>query len=97
LRKSWRISPDTELVARYRIRAILGAPGSQVIGFDLDVWVTALQYDQRNVRKSLEQLKHHGIQNERGAETIETIVRIFAGHDLSHFRQIERILGANKK
>ena len=107
---------DTELVGGYRIRAILGAPGSQVIGFDQDVWVTALHYDQRNVRKSLEQYrvlreanlallktlapeqwKHHGIHNERGAETIETIVRMFAGHDLNHFRQIERILGANKK
>jgi hypothetical protein len=88
---------DTELIGGYRIRAILGAPGSQVIGFDQDVWVTALHYDQRNVRKSLDQWKHDGIQNERGAETIETIVRIFAGHDLNHFRQIERILGANKK
>jgi hypothetical protein len=107
---------DTELVGGYRIRAILGAPGSQVIGFDQDVWVTALHYDQRSVRKSLEQYrvlreanlallktlapeqwKHHGIHNERGTETIETIVRMFAGHDLNHFRQIERILGGNKK
>ena len=107
---------DTELVGGYRIRAILGAPGSQVIGFDQDVWVTALHYDQRNVRKSLEQYrvlreanlallksrapeqwKHHGSHNERGTVTIETIVRLYAGHDLNHFRQIERILGANKK
>jgi hypothetical protein len=34
--------------------------------------------------------------NERGAETIETIVRMFAGHDLNHFQQIERILAAKK-
>jgi hypothetical protein len=107
---------DTELVGGYRIRAILGAPGSQIIGFDQDVWVTSLHYDKRNVRTSFEQYrvlreanlallktlapeqwKHHGIHNERGAETIETIARMFAGHDLNHFRQIERILGANKK
>jgi hypothetical protein len=43
------------------------------------------------------QWKHHGIHNERGAETVETIVRMFAGHDLNHFQQIERILAAKKK
>jgi hypothetical protein len=35
--------------------------------------------------------------NERGAETVETIARLFAGHDLNHFQQIERILAAKKK
>ena len=106
---------DTELVGGYRIRAILGAPGSQIIGFDQDRWVTALHYDKRNLRKSFEhycalreanlallktltpeQWKHHGIHNERGAETVETIVSMFAGHDLNHFQQIERILAAKK-
>ena len=107
---------DTELVGGYRIRAILGAPGSQIIGFDQDRWVTALHYDKRNLRKSFEQYsalresnlallktltpeqwKHHGIHNERGVETVETIVSMFAGHDLNHFQQIERILAAKKK
>jgi hypothetical protein len=108
--------PITELVGGYRICAILGAPGSQIIGFDQDTWVTALHYDKRNLRKSCEQYsalreanlallktltpeqwKHHGIHNERGAETVETIVSMFAGHDLNHFQQIESILGAKKK
>src|SRR6266852_5152683 len=107
---------DTELVGGYRIRAILGAPGSQIIGFDQDEWVTALHYEKRNLRKSFEQYralreanlallktltpeqwKHHGIHNQRGAETIETIVRMFAGHDLNHFQQIELIVAAKKK
>jgi hypothetical protein len=35
-----------------------------------------------------------GIHSERGPETIEQIVRMFAGHDLNHLRQIERILVA---
>jgi len=106
---------DAELVGGYRIRAILGAPGGQIIGFDQDVWVTALHYDKRNLRKSFaqyralreanlallktltpEQWKHYGMHNERGAETVETIVRMFAGHDLNHFQQIERILAAKK-
>jgi len=106
---------DTELVGGYRIRAILGAPGSQIIGFDQDHWVTALHYEKRNLRISFEQYralreanlallktltpeqwKHHGMHNERGAETVETIARMFAGHDLNHFRQIERIVAGKK-
>jgi hypothetical protein len=30
--------------------------------------------------------------SERGQETIEHIARMFAGHDINHLRQIERIL-----
>ena len=48
---------DTELVGGYRIRAILGAPGSRIIGFDQDQWVTALHYEKRNLRKSFEQYR----------------------------------------
>ena len=107
---------DTELVGGYRMRAILGAPGGPIIGFDQDVWVTALHYDKRSLQKSLEQYrtlreanlallktltpeqwKQYGMHNERGAESIETMVRMFAGHDLNHFQQIERILAATKK
>jgi hypothetical protein len=106
---------DSELVGGYRIRAILGSPGGPIIGFDQDVWVTALHYDRRDPGKSLElyralreanlallktltpeQWKHYGMHNERGAESVETIVRMFAGHDLNHFQQIERILAAKK-
>ena len=106
---------DTELVGGYRIRAILGAPGTQIIGFDQDVWVTALHYDKRDWKKSFEQYralreanlallksltpeqwKQHGVHNERGPETVETIVKMFAGHDINHFQQIERILAAKK-
>ena len=106
---------DTELVGGYRIRAILGAPGGPIIGFDQDVWVTALHYDKRSLQKSLEQYrtlreanlallrtltpeqwKHYGVHNERGEESVETMVRMFAGHDLNHFQQIERILAAKK-
>ncbi len=31
-----------------------------------------------------EQWKHHGMHAERGAETIEHILRLMAGHDLNH-------------
>src|SRR5271155_2924974 len=38
---------DTELVGGYRMRATLGQPGTPIIGFDQDAWVTALHYDKR--------------------------------------------------
>ena len=39
-----------------------------------------------------EQWKHYGVHSERGQESIEQIVRMFAGHDINHLRQIEKIL-----
>lgn len=39
-----------------------------------------------------EQWKHYGVHSERGRESIEHIVRMFAGHDINHLRQIEKIL-----
>jgi hypothetical protein len=38
-----------------------------------------------------------GIHKERGPETMETVVKMFAGHDLNHFQQIERILASRAK
>jgi hypothetical protein len=43
------------------------------------------------------QWKHHGIHSERGPETIEDMVRMYAGHDINHIQQIERALSAEKK
>lgn len=43
-----------------------------------------------------EQWKQSGMHPERGEQTIETIARMTAGHDLNHFSQIERILSAKK-
>ncbi len=38
------------------------------------------------------QWKHHGMHSERGRESIEHMVRMFAGHDINHLQQIEKIL-----
>jgi len=38
------------------------------------------------------QRKHHGTHSERGKETIEQMVHLYAGHDINHLRQIEKIL-----
>ena len=36
--------------------------------------------------------KNHGRHEERGKETVEHIVRLMAGHDLNHIRQVEKIV-----
>jgi hypothetical protein len=38
------------------------------------------------------QWKHYGMHSERGQETIERVVLMFAGHDINHLLQIESIL-----
>jgi len=103
---------DAEIVGGFRMRLILGAPGTPIAAFDQDSWVTSGHYEKRDPRKSVEQFrvlreanlallksltaeqwKHYGIHSERGQETIEHIVRMFAGHDINHLQQIESILG----
>jgi hypothetical protein len=102
---------DGEIVGAFRIRFILGSPGSPVVAYDQDKWVTSGHYDKRDPGKSVEQFrvlreanlallksltsgqrKHCGVHSERGQESIERIVRMFAGHDLNHLQQIKKIL-----
>ena len=40
---------------------------------------------------SAEQMKRVGVHSERGEESIEHMVRLYAGHDLVHLKQIARI------
>ncbi|SRR5258708_7135132 len=48
---------DAEIVLGYRVRTILGAPGTPIQAFDQDMWAEAGRYGQRNPRVSLEQLR----------------------------------------
>jgi hypothetical protein len=106
---------DVEIVIGWRMRSILGSPGTPVQAYDQNAWVTAGHYEKRDPRKSVElhrvvreanlalvkslspdQWKHYGQHAERGQESIEHIVRMVAGHDINHIRQIERIITPNK-
>jgi hypothetical protein len=103
---------DSEIILGFRMRLILGAPGSPIAAVDQDAAVTSGHYEKRDPSKSVEtfrvvreanlallksltpeQWKHYGIHSARGQETIEHIVRIYAGHDINHLLQIEGILG----
>jgi hypothetical protein len=44
-----------------------------------------------------EKWDNYGMHQERGKESISQIVRMFAGHDLNHLRQIEALAKATKK
>ena len=107
---------DSEIVIGWRLRQILGAPGTPIQAYDQDSWAAAGHYEKRDARKSAEQFrvvreanlallkslapeqwKHHGMHSERGIETVEHIVRMIAGHDINHAKQVERIVGAKKR
>jgi uncharacterized damage-inducible protein DinB len=45
---------DAEIVTAWRMRQILGAPGTPIQAYDQDVWATAGHYEKRDARKSLE-------------------------------------------
>jgi hypothetical protein len=54
----------------------------------------ALREANLNLVRSLtpQQWKNHGLHEERGPQTIEQMVRMTAGHDINHTKQIELIL-----
>jgi hypothetical protein len=91
---------DGEIVGGFRVRFILGSPGSPVVAYDQDKWVATGHYEKRDPQKSLElfrvlreanlalleslkpeQWKQYGMHSERGKESIEHIVPMFAGHE----------------
>src|SRR5271156_2548693 len=46
---------DVEIAIAWRMRSILGSPGTPVQGFDQNSWVVAGHYNKRDPRKSIEQ------------------------------------------
>ena len=48
---------DAEIVTGWRVRSILGAPGTPIQAFDQDAWASAGHYAKRDARKSLEQFR----------------------------------------
>ncbi len=107
---------DTELVAGFRIRLILGLNGATIQAFDQDIWAEKLNYRKRDPKKSLEVFRvlrennlallkslpkpmwdNFGMHTERGKETVTRITEMFAGHDINHLTQIERMVARKSK
>jgi hypothetical protein len=48
---------DAEIVIGFRMRLILGTPGTPIAAYDQDSWVTSGHYEKRDPRKSVEQFR----------------------------------------
>jgi hypothetical protein len=48
---------DAEIVVGWRMRSILGSPGTPIQAFDQDAWVAAGHYAKRDPHKCLEQFR----------------------------------------
>jgi hypothetical protein len=48
---------DSEVATSWRMRQILGAPGTPLQAFDQDAWAAACHYLKRDPRKSIEQFR----------------------------------------
>jgi DinB superfamily len=48
---------DSEMVVGWRLRSILGAPGTPIQAYDQDAWAKEGNYGKRDARKSLEQFR----------------------------------------
>jgi hypothetical protein len=48
---------DAEIVIGFRMRIILGAPGTPIAAYDQDSWVASGHYEKRDPRKSVEQFR----------------------------------------
>jgi DinB superfamily len=48
---------DAEIVISWRMRSILGAPGTAIQAYNQDAWAAAGHYEKRNPRNSLEQFR----------------------------------------
>ena len=68
--------------------------GNCVISAHRDTQFRVLRDANLALLRSLkpEQWKQYGMHSERGQESVEHIVRMFAGHDVNHIQQIERTL-----
>jgi hypothetical protein len=45
---------DAEIVIGFRLRLVLGAPGTPIVAYDQDSWVTSGHYKKRDPHKSIE-------------------------------------------
>ena len=85
---------DVEIVVGWRMRSILGAPGTPIQAFDQDAWVTAGHYAKRDPRKSIEL---HSVVREANLALLKSLSSDQWNHYGQHAERgqesIERIVG----
>ena len=84
---------DVEIVVGWRMRSIIGSPGTPIQAFDQDVWVTAGHYEKRDPRKSLAQ---HRVAREANLDLLKSLTpdqwRHFGMHAERGQESIEHIV-----
>lgn len=61
---------DVEIVIGWRMRSVLGAPGTEVQAYDQNAWNASLHYDKRDPRKDLIQ---HRVNREANLALLKTL------------------------
>ena len=61
---------DVEIVVGWRMRSILGAPGTPIQAFDQNAWVTAGHYQKRDPRKAFAQ---HRVAREANLDLLKSL------------------------
>ena len=84
---------DVEIVISWRMRSILGAPGTAVQAYDQNAWVAALHYEKRDPRKDLTQQR---VLREANLAMLKTLTpaqwKLFGTHSERGQESIERIV-----
>jgi hypothetical protein len=84
---------DVEIVIGWRMRSILGAPGTEVQAYDQNAWNASLHYDKRDPRKDLMQQR---ILREANLALLKTLTpeqwKQFGTHSERGEESIERIV-----
>ena len=84
---------DVEIVIGWRMRSILGAPGTEVQAYDQNAWNASLHYDKRDPRKDLVQQR---VLREANLAMLKTLTpeqwKQFGTHSERGQESIERIV-----
>jgi hypothetical protein len=84
---------DVEIVIGWRMRSILGAPGTDVQAYDQNAWVTALHYDKRDPRAAIIQ---HRVDREANLALLKSLTpeqrKQFGTHSERGQESVERIV-----
>jgi DinB superfamily len=84
---------DVEIVIGWRIRSILGSPGTPIQAFDQDAWVTAGHYEKRDPRKAVAQ---HRVVREANLDLLKSLTpdqwKLFGMHSERGQESIEHIV-----
>jgi len=84
---------DVEIVISWRMRSVLGAPGTEVQAYDQNAWLEALHYEKRDPRKDLLQQR---ILREANLAMLKTLTpaqwKQFGTHSERGQESIERIV-----